>query len=88
MQDAPPAVPPRRRPRLALALVPGVLVPAPPLDLLRDARAGHLPIEPPQELLTGHVLVSRVHLRVVVLRVGRRRQRQAPRRQLGGHGQG
>ena len=83
MQDAPPAVPPRRRPRLALALAPGVLVPAPPLDLLRDARAGHLPIEPPQELLTGHVLVSCVHLRV-----GRRRQRQAPRRQLGGHGQG
>lgn len=88
--DAPPAVPPRRRPSLALALVPGVLVPAPPPDLLRDARAGHLPIEPPQELLTDHVLVSRVHLRVVVLRVcrRRRRQRQAPQRQLGGQGQG
>jgi hypothetical protein len=86
--DAPPAVPQRRRPRLALALVPGVLVPAPPPDLLHDTRAGHLPTEPPQELLTVCVLVSRVHLRVVVLRVGRRRQPRAPRRQLGGRGQG
>ena len=72
MKNAPPAEPPRRRPRLALALVPRVLVPPPPPDLLHDARTGHLPVEPPQDLLPVHVLVARVHLRVVVLGVGRR----------------
>jgi hypothetical protein len=71
--EMPPAKPPGGGAGLALALVPGVLVPPPPPDLLHDSRTGHLPPEPLKQLLPVHLLVARVHLRVVVLGVGRRR---------------
>jgi len=70
MKNAPVVEPPCHRLRHAFALVPRVLVPLPPPDLLHDARVGHLPVEPLQEILPVHILIARVHLSIVVHRVG------------------